>query len=455
MTRKGLVTWALFAALSAGWTSSPAAADQHEVDTSDVRAEGTPVGDLIRVPIERTRINDFIFHASGLSNAYLVNTSEGAVVIDTGFAHQAPKQMALLKEVKTGPVKYIFLPQGQHDDIGGIPSIKEAGTQIIMTRASAEYMPYRKMVMPFLAPRYAVLYNWSQQMIEQRKKQAALYPYEPITPDILVEDQIGHDFELGGVRFEVIALPGAEGINSAGLWLPDQKILFAGGGSVGPEIPMWPNVGTVRADRNRILSKYVETIEKMIELEPEILLPGQDDPMFGRDEIMADLVLLRDAAVHVHDAIFAGLNAGKDVYQLMQEIELPEHLAQLSQQHGRVEWAVRETVNQTGGWFAYRYTSELYPYRAHEIYPDLVKMAGIEKVLAQVDAYLAENRPEQAMQMVEVALEAEPENPQALKSQRKVLQVLLERARRTHNTFSEVAWLQAELTKVDGKLGTP
>lgn len=430
-----------------------AAAQQASVDTSDVRAKDTPVGNLIRVPIERTQINDFIYHVSGLANVYLVNTPEGSIIIDTGFAHQAPRQMELLKEVATGPIKYIFLPQGQHDDVGGIGLVKEAGTEIIMTRSSTEYMPYRKSVQSYLTPRYAALYSWAGELAEQAKKQAKAFPYTPITPDILVEDHIGYKFELGGIKFEVIALPGAEGINSAGLWLPEHKILFAGGGSVGPEIPMWPNIGTVRADRNRILSRYIDTINTLIELEPEMLLPGQDDPIIGKDEIMADLVLLRDASTYVYNEIFEGLNSGKDVYQLMREIELPENLAGLSQQHGRVEWTVRETVNQTGGWFAYRYTSELYPYRAHEIYGDLVAMVGIDKILKQVDKYLAEGRPVQAMQMVEVALEAEPDNQQALSSQLLVLQALLKNARETHNTFSEVAWLQAQITKVNKKLG--
>ncbi len=217
------------------------AEEKVKLDTSEVRAGGTPVGDLIRVPIERTAITENVFHVSGLANVYAVNTSEGAIIIDTGFAHQAPRQMELLKEVIDGPVKYIFLPQGQHDDVGGIPLVKEDGTEIIMTRASSEYMVYRKQAAQYLLPRYAALYSWTNEL---RKKAGGgdnkpnPFPYNPITPDVLVEDHIGHKFELGGVKFEVIALPGAEGINSAGLWMPQERILFAGGGSVGPEIPM-------------------------------------------------------------------------------------------------------------------------------------------------------------------------------------------------------------------------
>ncbi len=376
-------------------------------------------------------------------------------MIDTGFAHQAPRQMELLKEVIDGPVKYIFLPQGQHDDVGGIPLVKEDGTEIIKTRASTEYMVYRKKASQYLLPRYAALYSWTNELRKKGggDKKRNPFPYTPITPDILVEDHIGHKFELGGVRFEVIALPGAEGINSAGLWMPDERILFAGGGSVGPEIPMWPNLGTVRADRNRILEKYIDTINTMIDLKPAILLPGQDEPMTDEAEIMESLVLLRDAATYVHDEIWKGLSAGKDVYELMREIRLPEEMAHLSQQHGRVEWTVRETVNQTGGWFAYRYTSELYPYRPHEIYPDLVAMAGEEKVIAGARELLKAGELEKAMMMAEAVVEADASSRAALQMQLDVLQALLKRAQGTHKTFSEIAWLQSQITQVKGSLG--
>ena len=440
-----------------GLIASGAAAQGTEVDldTSKVKADETPMANLIRIPAKREQVTDKVYFVSGLANVFLVNTAEGAVVIDTGFAHQAPAQMALLKEVASGPVKYIFLPQGQHDDIGGIPLIAEAGTQIIMTRNSMEYMVQRKKAQQFLAPRYAALYSWAPQLQQKASKKTRKknpFPYEPITPDILVDDEAGYQFELGGVKFEVISLPGAEGINSAGLWMPEEKILFAGGGSVGPDFPMWPNIGTVRSDRNRILTEYIDTINTLIELEPEMLLTGQNHILTDKGEIMAGLVLLRDAAQYVHDEIWKGLSAGKDVYQLAREIRLPEEMAHLNQQHGRVEWTVRETVAQTGAWFQYQYTSELYPYRPHEVYPELVAMAGEDNVLKSAGKMLAGGEPEKALMMVEAVLEANADSKPALKLQIAVLQALLERAKSTYNTFSEVAWLQGQIGKAQASL---
>ena len=447
-----ILSAALLAAVASG---ASATATEVDLDTRDVKAGGTPVGDLIRIPLERVEVAPNVFYVSGLANVFMVNTPEGAIVIDTGFAHQAPGQMKLLKEVLTGPVKYIFLPQGQHDDVGGIPLIKEDDTQIIMTRNSMEYMVHRKKAGPFLLPRYAALYSWTNELKDKAEKKTQSqnpFPYEPITPDIIVEDATGYKFELGGVKFEVISLPGAEGINSAGLWMPEEKILFTGGGSVGPDFPMWPNLGTVRSDRNRILTEYIDTINTIIELEPEMLLTGQNDIFTDKDEIMEKLILLRDASTYVHDEIWAGLSAGKDVYELMREIQLPEEMAHLSQQHGRVEWTVRETVNQAGAWFQYRYTSELYPYRPHEIYPDLVAMAGEENVLKTARKHLAAGELEKSIMMVEAALEANPESKAALSLQVDVLEALLKRAKETYNTFSEIAWLQGQIGQTKAKI---
>ncbi len=449
-------TLALVAGLSLSLSCAVTSEEAINLDTEKVRAGETPVGNLIRVPIVRTPITDYVFHISGLSNVYLVNTAEGSIVIDTGFAHQAPEQMRLVKEAMTAPLKYIFLPQAQQDDIGGIDIIKEDDTQIMMTRASMEYMEHRAKAAQFLQPRYFALYSWAAELLKQSQQaQQQMKPpvYEPITPDVIVEDQLGKQFELGGVKFEVIALPGAEGINSAGLWMPEEKILFAGGGSIGPEIPMWPNIGTIRADTNRILTKYIDTLNTMLDLEIEILLPGQDAPIQDKDTIKENLTLIRDASVYVHDEIWKGLSAGKDVYQLMKEIQLPENLAHLSQKHGRVEWAVRETVNQAGAWFAYKHTSEMYPYRPHEIYAELAALAGEDKIIAATESLLEEGELERALLMIEVAIEASPESTNVLNTQMKVLEALLAQAKSTHNTFSEIAWLQLQMTQARKIIG--
>ena len=156
-----------------------------ELDSSEIRAADTSVGALINVPIEVIKINDFIHLATGLANTYLISTSEGNVLVDTGFAFRADNQYRLLRGIDDGPVTHIVIPQGQHDDIGGLKRWKDRGTKVIMTRATMNYMSWRREISPWLRGRFAVLYNWSTQLLSV---QELLYPYKPIVPDIIVEE---------------------------------------------------------------------------------------------------------------------------------------------------------------------------------------------------------------------------------------------------------------------------
>jgi len=441
----------LYIALVALLTSGSALAESPnvDVDTSQSRAQQTPVGELVNIPIEGVRINDFIYMARGLANIYLVTTPGGNVLIDTGFAHQAEKQAEVLRAYDDGEVTHIVLPQAQHDDVGGLAFWKDPDTKVVMLRSTAEYMPWREEIGPFLSNRFALLYDWANQLMAQGRPQ---FPYQAFEPDILVDDHDEYAFEVGGTRFEVLWLPGAEGRNSAGVWLPEHKILFAGGGFVGPNFPMWPNVGTVRADRGRSLDRYLASLERAIALEPVLLLPGQDHIATG-EEVTAGLEKLHEAVSYVRNEVVAGLNQGKDVYELMQTIELPPHLADLDQSHGRVPWSIRSMVYEYGAWFQFRLTSELYPYRPAEVYPLLVEAAGGPgRIVKLAKRALELGELERALLLVEVAREAAPADRAVVATEIDILQALLERARNTTNTFSEVAWLQSEITRAKRRL---
>lgn len=422
----------------------PPGAKAADVDTRDVQAGGTAVGDLVRIPVKAQKINEFISMASGLSFMYLIETDEGNILIDTGFAHHAkPQADALEAIIEERPVTHIILPQGQHDDVGGIPFWKDDDTKIVMTRAAYEYMPWRKQIAPFLAHRFVTLYDWAAQLDEER------FPFEPIEPDLIVEQDSVLKFEQGGVELEVIPLPGAEGKNSAGVYLPQHKILFVGGGVLGPVFPMWPNLGTVRADRDRSLDAYLASLEKLRALDIELILAGNHAPIAGKEKIETGLAQIHGALTFVRGEVIEGMNQGKDVYQLMREIRLPEEYADLDQSHGRVEWTIRQLVNDYGGWFRYRQTSELYPWHVEEVYPDVVAAAGgSTKLLDAAQARLAAGQPVQAMQLVEIVRSVDAEDARAIALEREVLGQLLAAAQAGKGSFSEIAWIQSRLRKL-------
>ena len=67
-------------------------------------------------------VADGVYVSEGLSNSYLVVTSEGRVVVNTGMGFEAPVHRRNFDAVDPGPVRYVLLTQGHVDHVGGVGS---------------------------------------------------------------------------------------------------------------------------------------------------------------------------------------------------------------------------------------------------------------------------------------------------------------------------------------------
>src|SRR6185312_15535722 len=128
--------------------------------------------------------------------------------------------------------------------------------------------------------------------------------------------------EVGGRRMELISVPGGETNDSLVVWLPDERICLCGN-TFGPLIGHVPNLVTIRGDRYRDALTAIASVERVRDLQPELLVTGHFDPIAGAQLISDELTRLRNAIEYLHDRTVAGMNAGKDVQTLMQEIALP------------------------------------------------------------------------------------------------------------------------------------
>ena len=80
------------------------------------------------------KINDFISMSIGLSNAYMVATPAGRVIINTGMGFEALTHKKVFDAECPGPTPYIVLTQGHVDHVGGVSLFREEGTQLIAQR---------------------------------------------------------------------------------------------------------------------------------------------------------------------------------------------------------------------------------------------------------------------------------------------------------------------------------
>jgi alkyl sulfatase BDS1-like metallo-beta-lactamase superfamily hydrolase len=384
-------------------------------------------------PVKVVKISDSIYMAPMGSNVYLVITSEGNVVIDTAPERDAHEARELLTAVSHAPVKYIILTHGHADHIGGIDLWKQPGTQIIAQRNYVELVNYVARLEGFFAPRNAVAFN---RPVPKVGTWAGNYG-ATIDPTILFDEK--YEFTLGGVRFELLSTPG-ETPDHLTVWLPTYKVAFIGDNYAGAGIPepmSFPNIYAIRGTKPRPALDWIKSIDTVLALKPEIVLNGHGDPIFGQEEITRRLTRYRDAIQYVHDETVKGMNSGKDVYTLMQEIQLPANY-NLSQIFGKVSWSVRGIYDGYAGWFDANPAS-MYEVPPSSVYPDLVKLAGgPERVAGLALEKLQAGKPVEALQLTDVALASDPKNAAALTARIKALENLREHC----ENAIEDGWLQ-------------
>ena len=390
---------------------------------------------------EAEPITDFIFMAKDISNAYLVTTNAGDVMVNTGFIDNAERTKGLLAPKRTGALRYIILTQAHPDHYGGVPTVRESGTQVITERRFVNTWRYFRDLGPYIGRRSAKL--WSGTV----KRGANPPPPPEVVPEIVVDRR--HEFELGERRFEVISTPGGETLDSLTVWMPKERVAFTGN-LFGPVFLAIPNLVTVRGDKPRLVQRYLTSLDTVRKLGAELLITGHGDPIRGADKIRASLDKIYAAVSYVNDAVIAGMNAGKDVHTLMREIKLPEEL-KIGEFHGKVSWAVRSIWEEYSGWFHYDSTTSLYGVPRSSIDADLVELSGGAGALAaRARKKLSEGRPLEALHLLDIALGADRTHTDALAVKKEALQALLRESGGVN--LSESMWLKSEIAAAEAAL---
>ena len=387
-----------------------------------------------------TRVADSVYAVFGGSNAYLVKTPAGNVLIDSCNPVDASECLKILRKASRAPVRYIIITHAHWDHTGGVAMWKEAGTHVIAQRNQIEFLNYQKRLNNFYAFRdktqfghdYPTDGTWAGDF---GARQLA---------DITFDDR--YAFTLGGIRFELYATPG-ETPDHLTVWIPSLKAAFIGD-NYSPDA--FPAIYTLRGTKPRWALDYVTSLNRVLSLQPDILLLGHRMPVKGRAEIVKQLTKSRDAILYVHDAVVAGMNEGRDVYSLMRDIHLPPALA-MDEGFGRVSWAVRGIYDGYAGWFDLN-PSTIYETPVSAVYGDVVRLAGGPEAIVRLAlARLEAGQNAEALHLTDIALAADSANRPALEARLKALEALMAA---TKNRM-EMGWLNYGIREARRRLGSP
>ena len=182
-----------------------------------------------------------------------------------------------------------------------------------------------------------------------------------------------------------------------------------------------------------------------------VLLYGHHEPVRGAGLIRAELTAYRDAVLHVHDAVVEGMNAGKDLHTLQDEIRIPPE-SEVGQGYGKLNWGIRAIWESYAGWFKHESTTELYSVPQKAVHADLLELAGAEQLIERARRKASDGQPEQALHLLDVVLNADPANAAARALAIAVHETLLADAKTfcTTGNFWLVGWLQNQVDVLKG-----
>lgn len=383
-----------------------------------------------------TKIADNIYQAIGFGNTFMVTTSAGNVIIDTSMPFNAALHKRLLQAENSGPIKYIILTHAHGDHTGGIPVWKQPGTQTIAQKQHADFQHYQQRLNGFYALR-----NAAQFAIPIPKPSEWPGNYgAKLEPTIMFEDK--YEFELGGLNFIVLSTPG-ETYDHATVWIPQLKAAFVGDNYY----DSFPNIYTLRGTQPRWALDYVNSLNKVLALKPEIVIPSHGMAIHGNAEIVKRLTRYRDAIQYVHDETVKGMNAGKDVWALMNEIKLPPAL-DIGESYGKLSWSVRGIYEGYVGYFDLQ-PATMYETPVTAVYPDVVKLAGGPDAIAKLAQVRADaGQAVEALHLSEMALAADGKHQAALRAKLKALETLRAKCKNSN----ERGWLEFSINNVKRRL---
>ncbi len=232
-------------------------------------------------------------------------------------------------------------------------------------------------------------------------------PVDPVRPThTFSEERV--TLEIAGITLDLVAAPG-ETADQLYVWLPDQKVVFAGDNFY----QSWPNVYPLRGTARRSIRDWIASIDRMIQEKPEHLVGGHTTPMLGN--AVEVLTNYRDAMQWVHDRTIEGAKQFMTPDELVEYAALPEHLENLdylANYYGSVWGTVRDIYSQDLGWFdgdplnLHRES----PIRQSERMAELV--GGVDALLAKAREAFETDDPLGAAQLAQHVIRLQPDNPE-------------------------------------------
>jgi len=362
-----------------------------------------------------------LYRIEGSCNSYLITTSEGSVLVDPAGAAVAPEFYK--KIIDKYPLKAILLTHAHQDHSDDIALWREEKEiPVIAQREYPKYFEYITEFAPFFARKGTI---WARKPIPTEVEIKADSRNEPT---FLFADS--YTYELGGIHFNMIHTPG-ETPDHTTIWIPELSAVLVGDNYY----EYFINNSTFRGTMIRPIKGYIHTLDTALSFNPELFLMGHGIPIESKKDVESTVGNFRDGLKYIYNETVKGINEGKDVYTLMQTINVPQEY-EFALYFGKIEWTIRGIYQEYVGWFDEN-PATMYSESIASIFPDLVEITGIDPLIKRAKQLLEDKEYVKVLHITEIILANEPANQAAKDIRIKTLETLKANTR----NYIERIWL--------------
>ena len=210
-----------------------------------------------------------------ISNAGFVVTPAGVVVVDAlGSPELARRLVAEIAKVTRKPIHTVVLTHYHADHIYGLQVFKDLGARIVAHGAAREYLTS----------------DTARLRLESSRQE--LWPWVDEKTRLVPADEWLADAKMltvGGVRFDIQPVGPSHTAEDLVVYLPQQKVLFAGDLVFRNRIPF---VG--QADSRH----WIEAMQSLLKFDTRWVVPGHG-PI--SNDAKADMTLTRDYLIYLRE----------------------------------------------------------------------------------------------------------------------------------------------------------
>jgi len=212
-----------------------------------------------------------------ISNAAFVVTPFGVVVIDSlGSPALAVRLLAEIKKITPTPVTHVLITHYHADHIYGLQTFKAVGAKVIAHEAAREYL------------------NSDTARLRLEASRQELAPWIDAQTRLVPADEwIGGatDLVVGGVLFQIKPVGPAHTAEDIAIYLPSEKVLFAGDLVFRSRIPY---VG--QADSRH----WIAALDTLLSFDAQVVVPGHGS--LSKDA-RTDMQLTRDYLAYLRSTM--------------------------------------------------------------------------------------------------------------------------------------------------------